>query len=168
MDNWKVAVKKGVLPGALASVASAAVLALCSRKECGHAFAGTNAISHWIWGDKAFRQDAPSWKYTLIGYGIHHASSLMWASLFEQAAAKVLARKSTGATLAASAAASAVACFVDYRLTPQRLKPGYEERVSRGALALVYTAFGLGLGAGALLNQRDKKNHAALPGRGLD
>lgn len=158
MDDWKVAVGKGMVPGALASVASAAVLALCSGKESGHVFAGTNAISHWLWGDKALRKNAPSWKYTLVGYGIHHASSLMWASLFEQAAASVLARKSARTTLAASAAATAVACFVDYQLTPRRLRPGFEERVSRGSLALVYTAFGLGLAAGALFNHR--KDHA--------
>ncbi|WP_343728205.1 hypothetical protein [Duganella sp.] len=156
MDDWKTAIGKGMLPGALASVASAAVLALRGKQEAGHVFAGHNAISHWLWGDKAFRKDAPTWKYTLVGYGIHHASSLMWASLFEQAAGKVLDRKSPGATLAASAAATAVACFVDYQMTPKRLRPGFEERVSRSSLALVYTAFGLGLAAGALLNHRDK------------
>jgi len=80
----------------------------------------------------------------------------MWASVFEQAAGKVLARRSPAGTLAASAAASAVACFVDYQMTPKRLRPGYEQRLSRGSLALVYTAFGLGLAAGALLNHRDR------------
>ncbi len=156
MDNWKVTIGKGMLPGALASTASAAVLALCSRKESGSMFAGANAVSHWLWGDKAFRRDTPSWKYTLVGYGIHHASSLFWAALFEQAAGKVLARRSTRATLAASAAATAVACFVDYQMTPKRLRPGFEQRVSRGSLALVYVAFGLGLAAGALINHRQR------------
>lgn len=154
MDNWKTAVAKGMAPGALASVASTVALALCSKKESGHMFAGANAISHWLWGDKAFRRNAPTWKYTLVGYGIHHASSWLWGGLFEQAAGKVLARKSPGATLAASAAATAVACFVDYQLTPKRLRPGFEQRVSRGALALVYGAFALGLAAGALTNRR--------------
>jgi len=77
----------------------------------------------------------------------------MWASLFEQAAGKVLARRSPGATLAASAAASAVACFVDYRMTPERLRPGFEQHLARSSLALVYTAFGLGLAAGAFINR---------------
>lgn len=130
------------------------MLALCAKKENGHLFSGTNAVSHWLWGDKALRQDAPTWKYTLIGYGIHHASSMFWATLLEQAAGKVLARRSAKTTLAVSAAASAVACFVDYRLTPRRLRPGFEERVSRGSLALVYAAFGIGLAAGAMINHR--------------
>jgi hypothetical protein len=83
MDNWKVAIGKGMVPGALASVASAAALA-------------------------------------------------------------------------ASAKAAAVACFVDYKMTPPRLRPGFEQRVSRGSLALVYAAFGLGLAAGALINHRQR------------
>jgi len=154
MDNWKVAVVKGLAPGALASLASAAMLALGAKRENGRVFAGTNAVSHWLWGDKAFQQDGPSWKYTLVGYGIHHASATLWGSLFEQAAGKLLARKSPAATLAASAAASAVACFVDYQLTPRRLRPGFEERLSRRSLALVYAAFALGLAGGAWYNRR--------------
>lgn len=152
MDAWRIVVRKGMLPGALASVASAAVLTLRGKQDSGHLFAVHNAISHWLWGDKAFRKHAPTWKYTLVGYAIHHASSLMWASVFEQAAGKLLARRSPGATLAASAAASAVACFVDYQMTPKRLRPGFEQHLSRRSLALVYTAFGLGLAAGALIN----------------
>lgn len=159
MDNWKTVVIKGMAPGALASVASTVVLAWCSKKETGHVFAGANAISHWLWGDQAFRRNAPTWKYTLVGYGIHHASSWLWGSLFEQAAGKVLSRRSPGVTLAAAATATAVACVVDYQLTPKRLRPGFEERLSRGSLALVYGAFALGLAAGALANRRDGGVH---------
>jgi hypothetical protein len=156
MDNWKQVVVKGMVPGALASLTSTAALALRAREESGSMFAGANAISHWLWGDKAFHRDVPSWKYTLVGYGIHHASSLFWATIFEQVAGKVLDRKSVAGTAAAAAAAAATACFVDYQLTPQRLKPGYEERVSKKSLALVYGAFAVGLAAGALFNHRDK------------
>jgi hypothetical protein len=158
MNQLKQAIVKGMLPGALASMASAAVLAWRARSETGSMFAGTNAISHWLWGDQAFRRDAPSLKYTLVGYTIHHASSLLWASLFEQAAGRMLERRSVGTTVAAAGAAAAVACFADYQLTPQRLRPGYEERVSRGSLAMVYAAFGLGLAAGALINHRDRSH----------
>jgi hypothetical protein len=80
MNGWKQAIIKGMMPGALASVASAGMLALRSKREAGSIYAGTNAISHWLWGSKAFRRDAPSWKYTLVGYGIHHASALFWGA----------------------------------------------------------------------------------------
>jgi hypothetical protein len=154
MDNWKTTIGKGMWPGGLASVASATVLALRTKQESGSVFAGANAVSHWLWGDRAFHRDAPSLKYTLVGYAIHHGSALFWGTLFEQAAGAVLARKSARSTLAVSAAAAALACFVDYQMTPKRLRPGFEQRASRGSLALVYAAFGLGLAAGALINHR--------------
>jgi hypothetical protein len=47
-----------------------------------------------------------------------------------------------------------VACFVDYQLTPDRLKPGYERHLSRPSLAVVYGAFGVGLALGAMLSRR--------------
>jgi hypothetical protein len=56
MNGWKQAIIKGMMPGALASVASAGVLALRAQREAGSIYAGTNAISHWLWGSKAFRR----------------------------------------------------------------------------------------------------------------
>jgi hypothetical protein len=47
--------------------------------------------------------------------------------------------------LGRAAAVSALACFVDYQLTPERFRPGYEKRLSRQSLTMVYAAFGLGL-----------------------
>ena len=117
-------------------------------------FAPTNAISHWLWGDKAARRDALSWRYTLIGYAIHHASATFWAVLFERVMGNRLNQQQAARTLQAATAASAVACFTDYQLTPHRLHPGYEMRLSTPALALVYGAFGLGLAAGAMLCRR--------------
>ncbi|QGZ40348.1 hypothetical protein IP92_05102 [Pseudoduganella flava] len=154
MDNWKQVIAKGIVPGTIASLTSTGALALRSHQESGSMFAGANAISHWLWGDKAFGKDAPTWKYTLVGYAIHHASAHFWASIFEQVAGKVLDKRKPGVTVAAAVAAAGVACFVDYQLTPQRLKPGYEERVSKPSLALVYGAFAIGLAAGAWFNHR--------------
>lgn len=59
-----------------------------------------------------------------------------------------------GATVAAAAATSAVACFTDYRLTPRRLQPGFEQRLSTASLTAVYAAFAFGLAAGALAAHR--------------
>lgn len=155
MDNWNTAFRRGLVSGTTASVLSTAALALLGRAETGSPYAATNAISHWIWGDKAARQDGPSLPYTLTGYAIHHGSSTFWAVLFERYCARWLDRKDTATTIATATATSAVACFTDYRLTPERLHPGYEKRLSRPALALVYGAFGLGLAAGAMLCRRD-------------
>lgn len=155
MENWKTALRRGLVSGASASLLSTAALAAFGKRETGSVFAPTNAISHWIWGDKAARRDRPTLRYTLTGYLIHHASATFWAVLFERIAGARLDGQSAARTLQAATAASAVACFTDYQLTPQRLHPGYEKRLSTPALAAVYGAFGLGLAAGALLCRRD-------------
>jgi hypothetical protein len=154
MENWKTALQRGAVGGAASSLASTAALALLGKDEAGSAYAPTNAISHWIWGEKAALHDAPSLRYTVPGYVIHHASATFWSVLFERLCGRLLDRRQPATTLGVATAASAVACFVDYQLTPQRLRPGYEKRLSRPALALVYGAFGAGLAAGAMLSRR--------------
>jgi len=154
MENWKIALRRGLVSGTTASLLSSAALAAFGKRETGSMFAPTNAISHWIWGDKAARRDGPTLRYTLVGYLIHHASATFWAVLFERFAGEKLDGKSVALTVEAATAASAVACFTDYQLTPPRLRPGYEKRLSVPALAVVYGAFGLGLAAGALLSRR--------------
>ncbi|NHZ33253.1 hypothetical protein [Massilia rubra] len=155
MDTWKSATRRGLVSGASASLLSSAALAALGKATDDSAYGPTNAVSHWLWGDKAARRDGPSLRYTVSGYLIHHASATFWAVLFERLLKRQLDKQDPAVTLPAAAAASALACFVDYRITPDRLKPGFEQRLSRPSLALVYGAFGLGLALGALLNRRD-------------
>jgi hypothetical protein len=154
MENWKIALRRGAIGGAASSLASTAALALLGRREANSLYAPTNAISHWIWGNKAAHRDRPSLRYTVPGYLIHHGSAMFWSVLFERLCGRLLDRRTTAVTLGVATAASAVACFADYQLTPRRFRPGYEKRLSRPALALVYGAFGLGLAAGAMLCRR--------------
>lgn len=155
MSGWVKPLQRGLISGSTASVLSTVALALFGKREAGSAYAPTNAISHWFYGDKAALQDGPSLRHTLTGYAIHHDSATFWAVLFERILGKTLDRKQPLTTVEVATAAAAVACFADYQLTPERLKPGYEKRLSRPALALVYGAFGLGLAAGAMLCRRD-------------
>lgn len=154
MEKWKIALRRGLVSGATSSLLSTIALAALGKGTTNSMFAPTNAISHWIWGDKAARHDEPSLRYTLPGYLIHHASATFWAVLFERACGAMLDRRDTVRTLQLATAASAVACFTDYELTPQRLRPGYEKRLSKPSLAVVYGVFGLGLAAGAMLCRR--------------
>jgi hypothetical protein len=154
MQSWKTSFQRGMVSGTTSSLLSTLVLAATGKGETNSMFAPTNAISHWLWGDKAARRDGPSWRYTLVGYAIHHASATFWAVLFERVMGNQLDQKEPALALQAATAASAVACFTDYKLTPHRLRPGYEKRLSTPALALVYGAFGLGLAAGAMLCRR--------------
>jgi hypothetical protein len=154
MQTWKTALQRGMVSGTTSSLLSTIALAALGKGEAGSMFAPTNAISHWLWGKRAFRHDRPSMRYTLAGYAIHHASATFWAVLFERAIGHKLQPDKPALLLPAATAASAVACFTDYHLTPKRLHPGYEERLSQPALAVVYGAFGLGLAAGAWLCRR--------------
>jgi hypothetical protein len=149
MKSWKEAMHDGLISGSVASVLSTAALAVRGKYEAGCAYAPTNAVSHWIWGDVAGRQNGFQARYTIPGYGIHHASAVFWAVLFEKFYGHALDKNDTTTTLKAAATTTAIACFTDYQLTPRRLQPGYEMRLSKPSLLLVYTAFGLGLAIGA-------------------
>lgn len=156
MTDWTTSMQRGLVSGAASSVISTAALALLGRGEAGSAYAPTNAVSHWIWGDEAAEHDGFSLKYTITGYAIHHLSATFWSVLFERLAGKKLDRKDLRVTLAASAATSAFACFADYKLTPKRLQPGYEKRLSKKSLAGVYAAFAVGLALGAIALRRNR------------
>jgi hypothetical protein len=155
MKSWKESIRYGLASGTAASILSTVALALCGKRETGSPFAPTNAISHWIWGDRAARHDEPHIRYTIPGYLIHHASSTFWAILLEKFVGSRINRKTPLNTLKVAAVTSAVACFVDYQMTPRRLEPGYEMRLSKKSLFVVYAAFGLGLALGAHALKRD-------------
>jgi hypothetical protein len=145
MTTWLQAARSGLGSGTTASTLSTAVLAARAKEDAGSAYAGTNAVSHAAWGERAARQDAPSLKYTLTGYLIHQGASVFWATLYERFAADAAGRRSAGRALAAGAAVAALAFVVDYTITPPRFRPGYEKRVSRRSLAMVYVALAMGL-----------------------
>jgi hypothetical protein len=154
MEPWKTALQRGLVGGVTSSLLSTAALAVLGKREAGSAYAPTNAVSHWIYGDKATRHHEPSARYTLPGYLIHHGSAMFWAVIVEHLCGRLFDRKNPALTLGVGTAASAVACFADYQLTPDRLKPGYERHLSRPSLAVVYGAFGVGLAIGAMLCRR--------------
>ncbi len=151
MATWNQALKEGLLVGSVASVLSTIALAAMGRRETGHAAAPTNAISHWLWRGESFRANDPDLRHTLTGYLIHHATSVFWATLYSRVYGQRPGAKTAAQALPASAVASALACFVDYQLTPKRLQPGFEKRLSTTAMVAVYGSFAIGLAAGNLL-----------------
>lgn len=142
-------VRKAALSGGTASVASALALALCGKLELDDPYAPLNGPSQWLFGIPAAFEGGFSLKHTVSGYLIHHAMSILWAFVFERLRAKpALATKET---LLPAVATSALACLVDFQLTPDRLTPGFERRLSRKSLAIVYATFAIGLTAGAAI-----------------
>lgn len=150
MTTWKQALREGAVSGSVASVLSAAVLVLAADREDGAPAAGLNAISHWIWDTPALREDGASARHTVAGYLIHHAASIWWGTWHAKLWGGLPAAKRPMLAFVGGGVASAVACAVDYRMTPDRLTPGFEHRLSTRALFAVYTAFALGLALGSM------------------
>jgi hypothetical protein len=150
MPTWKQALREGAVSGSLASVLSAAYLAWAGHRR-GQPAAPVNAVSHWMFGDRALHEDGASLAHTLTGYLIHHAASIFWGVLHAKAwSAREQAKEPIPAVAGAVTAAS-IACFVDYQLTPKRLTPGFEHRLGRPEMANVYAFFALGLAIGTMM-----------------
>lgn len=168
-------ISRVILSGSAASLLSAAAVALRSKTDAGAAFQGVNDTSHWIWGDIAFQQSRPTLRYTVPGFVIHHLSGIFWGFLFEHLLDRQLtgrAENNPSAIVQTSspvpprpriksqdicrtaALVSAIANIVDFKFTPQRLTPGFEQHLSRKSLSIVYLSFAAGLAAVALARQR--------------
>jgi hypothetical protein len=138
----------GVLAcGGAAGMLSAFVLAWRGRVEIGSAAAPVNAPSHWVWGRPALRRDDVTARHTLLGELVHQASSFFWGVFYELLQA--WRREANGTTrLADAAAVTVLAAVVDLRVVPERLTPGFERRLSRRSVAIVYASFAVGLALG--------------------
>jgi hypothetical protein len=145
MKTWSEALRDALWSGAFASLASTAALSIAGLREKRSPLGPTNVISRWIWGDRAARHHEPSLRYTATGYAIHHASSTLWALVYEKWM-EPRVRQGTPACAAASGLAmAAMACFTDYKLTPYRLEPGFDKHLSKPSMAMGYLCFGLAL-----------------------
>lgn len=92
--------------------------------------------------------------YTVTGYLVHHAASVFWGVLHAKAwGASEQAKKPLPAAAGAMVTAG-TACFVDYKLTPKRLTPGFEHRLAKPEMANVYACFALGLMLGSMLMKK--------------
>ena len=134
---------KFFLSGTLAAAAVTLVASIASRRATGSYASALNATSHFLWGDRAARRHAYSWKYTGIGFAANYGASVFWA-LFYELLGRGRHRSGTRA-LRDGALVSALAYVVDYHVVPKRLTPGFELRLPHRALASVYAALAVGL-----------------------
>jgi hypothetical protein len=149
-------IRHAIISGSSASIASAAALAVCGQIETGSAAAGLNGPSQWIWGVREAQTNRPSLKHTAVGYAIHHATSIFWAVFYEAIVGRKARERRTSAlqVVAQAAAMSAAAYVVDYKLTPRRFQPGFEQHVSPRSMVATYAAFAAGLAIATLLSRR--------------
>jgi hypothetical protein len=151
MKTWTKATKDAVVSGSLASVLSNIALAAGGARESGSPFAPINAVSHWFYGDRAAEHDELSMQYSVVGYAIHHTAATFWAVFYEKWFGEAAENRDIVPALAGGMAVSSLACFVDYKMTPHRLQPGYEMRLSKRSLFIIYAALGAGLAMRGLL-----------------
>ena len=53
---WTQALREGAVAGTAGSLLSTLALLALGRRQAGSAVAPLNAVSHWLWADRAFRQ----------------------------------------------------------------------------------------------------------------
>ena len=141
-----------LVSGTVASLVSAAALAVLARAEGKGAVQPVNATSHWLHGKEAARYRGADAGHTLVGFATHFASAVFWALPFEFWRSR--RRPSTaGALLAGPRVTSAVAATIAYGVTPKRLTPGWELVLSKHSMVVTYAALALGLASGAKLAQ---------------
>jgi hypothetical protein len=126
-----------------ATLSGLALLAL-GRRETGSPWAPLNAVSHMVWGGRAYWRDDPSARYTLLGTALHTGGSLLWGGLYTLLRRRRL-RPTPANALTDAAAVTALAAVVDLRLTPRRFTPGFEHRLTPRGMGLFYGSFALGL-----------------------
>lgn len=92
-------------------------------------------------------------RHTVVGYAIHHAASIFWAILYEKIQQRFDPNINSAAVIIPAMVATAGAYVVDFYIAPKRLTPGFEQRLSKRALFIVYGTFALGLATVALRNR---------------
>lgn len=162
MKTWQEAAADARFSGGAAAAGSLAMLALCGYRTTGSALGSINAPSYIVWGDVALRKNRASLRYTLPGVALHVGSALFWAVLYEKLLAPA-AGASPSRTLGTAAVATAGAAVVDLRIVPDRLTPGFERRLSRAGLGLVYATFALGLALGGHAAARRRARRITAP-----
>ena len=140
---------EGLLAGALSALA----LAWRGHTDAGSAAAPINAVSHWFWPQQALQRNDVSLKHTATAGALHLGSALMWSALYSWLRGRRLHPTARDAVTDAAAVA-ALAAVVNLKLVPQRLSPGFEQRLRRPSLGWVYAGFAAGLALGGWLQLR--------------
>lgn len=150
--TWSQAFRDGLISGTVASIVSTISLAVCGKAELNKSAAPVNGPSQWVWGRHAPYENRFSLQYTVVGYAIHHAASIFWATLHEKLRPRLKPGGNAAAAIAPAIATAAAAYVVDFHVAPKRLTPGFEHRLSKRSLLMVYGTFALGLATLALMD----------------
>ncbi len=141
------------LPAALATAATTAAVTGLTKLNEGSGSAGINSVSHILWGDKAADQSDFSPKYTLVGGTLNSVAVSSWAAVHEMLIEKMNIARRPLPMLVTASLISGIAYVTDYHVVPERLRPGFEKKLTPRAMFAVYGVLALGLAVGALLTR---------------
>jgi len=145
MNDWKTATRQALVSGFTSSLLSTAVMALAGKVERNAPAAPLNGPSQWVFGRSAAYRRSATLRYTLTGFLIHHLMATGWAVVHERMFGRHKKDQTPIQRLGYAAVTAAAANFIDYRVTPRRLQPGFDAQLSRKSLFAIYAAFAVGL-----------------------
>ena len=135
---------RSVVTGTLTSVTTSGVAAVLSKLAGHSAAAPLNAASQPVHGAKAVRREKPSLKYTLIGFGLNYAASILWGAVYERM--RHGKAPSLGAALARGSATAATAFLIDQYVVPRFTgEQGMSRKLDDRQLLATYVAMALSL-----------------------
>ena len=158
--TWAEAFRRGLVSGTIAGIVSTISLAILGKAELGKPAAPVNGPSQWIWGKHAPHEDRFTLRYTILGHMVHHASSVFWAVLYERLRERLrqrLGKEQNPSPTVPALITAAAAYTVDFHVVPQRLTPGFERRLSKRSILMVYGSFALGLALVALAERNGER-----------
>ncbi len=158
MNDWKTAVRQALVSGFTASLLSTAVMVVAGKVERNAPAGPVNGPSQWVFGRSAAYRRSATLRYTLTGFVIHHLMATGWAVLHERMFGRHKQAQTPVQRLGYAAVTAAAANFVDYRLTPRRLQPGFDAQLSKKSLFAIYAAFAVGLTVYELGRRRNGKH----------
>ena len=140
--------RDGAVRSQLVALSAALAVALVGHVENGDGVAALNAISHIAFGEESFEKNELSLKYTGAAFLLNQISVTGWALGHEWLFGGARDQGKRGVSLAGGALVAALAYLVDFKLAPDRYKPGFERKLSRQGLLAVYVMLALALGWG--------------------
>lgn len=158
MKNARSLATVALAAGTAASLASLFALMVHSQRSRHTPWQMINAPSHWVHGQEALRQRQLSGQHTLLGFAIHHLSSLWWAAVYTRICPCPAGQAQP--SMARAAVVALGAWVVDTWLVPRRLTPGFERQATPAGLLVIYGSFGAGLWLGHLCHAQTEAGPA--------
>ena len=140
--------KDGVVRSQIVALSAAASVVLVGQIENGDGVTPLNNVSHIVFGEDGFDQSELSIKYTGSALLLNQISVLSWALLHEWIFGRARDKGQWPISLAGGFLVSALAYVVDFKIAPDRYKPGFERLLSNRGLLAVYLLLALALGWG--------------------